>query len=109
MKLLSPEAQRSISVGDPVMKSALKEHLLEVIQQFNDQKKEFYEPERLTDDYADWYIEQLSDAIVVPDVNPTVLMIMCEEMPAYFAGDKTLDEVISTIENRVNLLLREQG
>lgn len=109
MKLLSPEAQRSISVGDPVMKSALKEHLLEVIQQFNDQKKEYYEPERLTDDYADWYIGQLSDAIVVPDVNPTVLMIMCEEMPAYFAGDKTLDEVISTIENRVNLLLREQG
>ena len=109
MKLLSPEAQRSISGGDPVMKSALKEHLLEIVQQFNDQKKVFYEPERLTDEYADWYIGQLSDAVIVPDINPTVLMIMCEEMPAYFAGDKTLDEVISTIENRVNLLLREQG
>ncbi len=109
MKLLSPEAQRSISGGDPVMKSALKEHLLEIVQQFNDQKKVFYEPERLTDEYADWYIGQLSDAVIVPDINPTVLMIMCEEMPAYFAGDKTLDEVISTIENRINLLLREQG
>ena len=109
MKLLSPEAQRSVSFGDPVMKSVLKEHLLETIQQFNNQKKMFYEPERLTDDYADWYIGQLSDAVIVPDINPTVLMIMCEEMPAYFAGDKTLDEVISTIENRVNLLLREQG
>ena len=109
VKLLSPEAQRSVSFGDPVMKSALKEHLLEVVQQFNDQKKVFYEPERLTDEYADWYIGQLSDAVIVPDINPTVLMIMCEEMPAYFAGDKTLYEVISTIENRINLLLREQG
>ena len=36
-------------------------------------------------------------------------MIMCEEMPAYFAGDKTLDEVIGIIENRINLLIREQG
>ena len=87
VKLLSPEAQRSVSFGDPVMKSVLKEHLLETIQQFNNQKKMFYEPERLTDDYADWYIGQLSDAVIVPDINPTVLMIMCEEMPAYFAGE----------------------
>ena len=68
-----------------------------------------HEPERLTDEFADWYISEVSDAIVVPDINPTVMMIMCEEMPAYFAGDKTLDEVIGVIENRINLLMREQG
>ena len=34
---------------------------------------------------------------------------MNEEMPAYYNGQKSFDEVIKIIENRVNLMLSEQG
>ncbi|MBO4650139.1 MAG: hypothetical protein J5653_03005 [Clostridiales bacterium] len=109
MTLLSSDIQHIQSSYDPVMKSAQKDLLLDYISIYNDAAKVSYDMEPIDEGMADRYIEQLSDAIIVPDVNPTVLTIICEEMPAYFAGDKTLDEVISTIENRVNLLLREQG
>ncbi|MBO4748069.1 MAG: hypothetical protein J5607_08460, partial [Clostridiales bacterium] len=109
MTLLSSDIQHVQSSYDPVMKSAQKDLLLDYISIYNDAAKVSYDMEPIDEGMADRYIEQLSDAIIVPDVNPTVLTIICEEMPAYFAGDKTLDEVISTIENRVNLLLREQG
>ena len=107
LTLLTPESQRTLC--DPVMKSIQKENLLRYVQEFNATRMTMHEPERLTDEFADWYISEVSDAIVVPDINPTVMMIMCEEMPAYFAGDKTLDEVIGVIENRINLLINEQG
>ena len=109
MTLLSSDIQHVQSSYDPVMKSAQKDLLLDYISIYNDAAKVSYDMEPIDEGMADRYIDQLSDAIIVPDVNPTVLTIICEEMPAYFAGDKTLDEVISTIENRVNLLLREQG
>ena len=35
-------------------------------------------------------------------------VIMNEEMPAYFEGQKSLDDVIGIIENRVNLMLKER-
>ena len=38
-----------------------------------------------------------------------IIVIMNEEMPAYYSGQKSLDEVIKVIENRVNLMLSEQG
>ena len=109
MTLMSPEIQRTLTVNDPVLKSALKENLLGFIRLYNEREASMDYLPPIDEGMADWYISELSDAIVVPDINPTILSIMCEEMPAYFAGDKSLDEVISTIDNRVNLMLREQG
>ena len=108
MTLLSPESQRSLW-SDPVMKSALRDNLIEYIRLYNEQLLVMPYLDPIPEETADWYISQLSDAVVVPDIHPKILMILCEEMPAYFAGDKTLDEVIGIIENRVNLMLREQG
>ena len=36
-----------------------------------------------------------------------IIVIMNEEMPAYYSGQKSLDDVIAIIENRVNLMLSE--
>ena len=58
---------------------------------------------------VDYYIEQISDAVIVPDIDSEVMVIMNEEMPAYFEGQKSLDEVRAIIENRVNLMLAERG
>lgn len=38
-----------------------------------------------------------------------IIVIMNEEMQAYYSGQKSLDDVIEIIENRVNLMLSEQG
>lgn len=39
----------------------------------------------------------------------TVTMIVSEEMPAYFDGEKSLDEVISVTNCRVGTLVAERG
>ncbi|MBR5973579.1 MAG: hypothetical protein IK020_00180 [Clostridiales bacterium] len=108
MSLLSSDAQRALEYEDPVMKSVQKEKLLGYVHGHNIQEQWMYGSDILPDEVADWYIGQLSDAVVVPDTNPKIFSIICEEMPAYFEGDKTLDEVIAIIENRVNLMIREQ-
>ena len=59
-------------------------------------------------DLAAWYIDQISDAVVVPDTDSSIIIIINEEMPAYFEGQKSLDDVIGIIENRVNLMLKER-
>ena len=109
MTLLSSDTQRSLIAEDPVMKSILEEKLIEYVHSHNISEKWMYGSTFLPDEVAEWYVGQLSDAVVVPDSNPKIFAIICEEMPAYFAGDKTLDEVIGIIENRVNLMIREQG
>ena len=41
--------------------------------------------------------------------DPAVTMIIREEIPAYFEGQKTIDEVIGIIMNRVETYLNERG
>ena len=38
-----------------------------------------------------------------------IIVIMNEEMPAYYEGQKSFDEVCFIIGNRVNLMLSERG
>ena len=56
-----------------------------------------------------FYIRQISDAVVVPDVDSSILVIMNEEMPAYYEGQKSFDEVCFIIGNMVNPMLSERG
>lgn len=46
------------------------------------------------------------DSIRLED--PDIRLILDEEMPSYFDADKPIDEVISVIENRVDLILDER-
>lgn len=47
------------------------------------------------------------DNIVATDY--TVINIINEEIPAYFYGQKSLDDVIAIINNRVKVLQDERG
>ena len=44
---------------------------------------------------------------ILPD--PVELIIIYEEMPAYFAGQKSFDEVTKLINNRATTYLNERG
>ena len=39
----------------------------------------------------------------------SINVVLVEEMPAYFAGQKTLEEVISIMEDRIQTFLDERG
>ena len=108
MTLMSPDIQGCKQRShDPVLKSAQKTAFKEYINNKNNFRDPLYAP--IPDGVVDYYIEQISDAVVVPDIDSEVLVIMNEEMPAYVEGQKSLDEVCAIIENRVNLMLSERG
>ena len=59
------------------------------------------------------YIDDLRDIVMSADrinsTDTTIMIIMREEVQAYFAGDKTLDEVIEVINSRARLYLDERN
>lgn len=41
--------------------------------------------------------------------DPTAMMIVEEEAPGYFTGDRTVDEVIKIIQKRSKAVVQERG
>lgn len=60
------------------------------------------------EDTIDKYEEILQSSYICYDLDPAILAIMNEEIQAYFAGDKTLEEVKVLIEDRVQTVLNER-
>jgi hypothetical protein len=62
-------------------------------------------------DYSvvDSYEDMIYSCSAVLSTDLAITVIVREEMPAYFCGQKTLDEVTSIIENRVQTFLNERG
>ena len=51
----------------------------------------------------------ISSCSAVASLDPSVMIIVKEEMPAYFEGQKTLEEVVSVMENRTQTFMDERG
>ena len=92
----------------PVLKSAQKEVFKERLDAYNLNPSANAYGEAVPEDILDRFIEQISDAVVVPDLDSSVIVIVNEELPAFFEGQKSLDEVVSVVENRLNLMLKEK-
>ena len=110
LKMMSPEIQILDELGNPVLKSTFRTALENYIIDNNKRMSGRNDPTGfvMSKDMVDWYIDQVSDAITVPDTDSAAIVIMNEEMPAYFEGQKSLDDVIKITENRVNLMLKER-
>ena len=93
MKMMSPEVQLLAEWYDPVLLSAQKENFSGIITTHNAMVKAQKEGTTFPEEAVDAYIGQISDAIVVPDINSSIIVIMNEEMPAYFENQKSFDEV----------------
>ena len=109
MKMMSPEVQSMSDMYDPVLLIAQKENFNSFVSTYNARVKAAGEGKLFPEKAVDAYIGQISDAVVVPDVDSSILVIMNEEMPAYYEGQKSFDEVCFIIGNRVNLMLSERG
>ena len=67
---------------------------------------------QVIDSIANYSIIDSGDDMIIDRKNMTdasIMIIMREEVQAYFAGDKTLDEVIEIINNRARTYYGERG
>ena len=110
--LSSPEIQCRLSnILDPVSEQALrlKSDIIVDENNRNNRNSPLAGPGGWPSDAVDHYIGQVSDAVAVPDVDSTVLVILDEEIQPYLEGQKSLDEVIRAAESRINLMIDERG
>ena len=61
----------------------------------------------LTQEQADAFRDYVNSAAVAGSYDEDIMNIITEEAAAYFAGDKTADEVADLIQNRVTIYLGE--
>lgn len=122
--LISEEIQYDFGMFDgasPVRESSFDQASHDVIDLYNDMY-EMYSSMYTTGelrimnlpwhsvDYsvADGYKEVLKSCTYINFTDPSIVSIVREEMPSYFCGQKTLDEVISTINDRTQVFLDER-
>lgn len=63
----------------------------------------------INQDIIENYSTFIENASFYYSTDYTITMIISEEMPAYFDGQKSLDEVISVINSRVGTMVAERG
>ena len=110
--LMSPQIQSTVSrFMDPVSEDGLRLKSDIIVAENNRHNREsaLVGPEGWPTDAVDHYIEQVADAVKVPDVDTSVLVILDEEIQPYLEGQKSIDEVIDIAENRINLMIDERG
>ena len=123
--LLSSDVQgyyAQSSKGSPVLVSAFDAFAEAIIDDYNravtvDRNRMSYEAMELYGshttelDYSaiDDYKAMIASCSTISTTDTAISVIIKEEMPAYFSGQKTIDEVIDIIENRVQLFLNERG
>ncbi len=115
--LLSEDIQSQINSGWPsVMREVSRNAIAESIAR-NNEEAENYEPiadwdegpDVLDTRATDWYCDAMDSALPSVYCDPDILKVMFEEIQPYFAGQKTLDEVIPIIEDRCSTIINERG
>lgn len=66
-----------------------------------------YEVKHITQEQADWFKDYVNGAEISGIYDSDLYEIINEEAAAYFAGDKSADEVAKLIQNRVSIYLGE--
>ncbi len=99
-------------IQSPINKDAFEQINIESLDYVNKameyESSIFNDPyTRATEDNINAYVDMASSIDHLIISNGDVEVILYEEMQAYFAGDKTLDEVIDIINSRISLIYEE--
>ena len=121
---LSDSVQESFSVSGgeiPVNKESFRKASNAAVDKYNavyEKNKAMYKPNELIENGMPWHsidkaavddFEQMINSCErLSSSDPAISRIMDEEMPAYFTGQKTLDEVIKIMQDRVQTVLNER-
>lgn len=122
---LEDSSQRLISNEFPIKNDILDEIIMASIEETNaffESILQYLSPEEAAaaltyvdsvELYDESYVQDLHDMIdstsYVYRNNPDVMAVLSEELPAFFEDQKTLDEVIVIIEDRINTMSEEQS
>ena len=123
--LLSEEIQRSFGLYEettPVRQTAYEAAASEAIEKYNSVYKRYknqYTRDMLFEMRYPFceidkkavsdYEQMLRSCSVIDEGDAAITIIIKEEMPAYFTGQKSLDEVIKIINDRAKTYLNERG
>jgi len=113
--LLSDDIQRTLEINIPVSRKCAKDLFLDEIRSHNSSVDEGYNDsvfaghsKKIDESLAGRYIDQLSAASTSCFVYNSISMIIYEEIPAYFEGQKSFDDVADTINDRAQTVLNER-
>ena len=66
-----------------------------------------YEVAPLTKEQAEQYVDMVNRAVKPAEWDNHIMEIVMEEAAAYFAGDKSVDDVVDVIQKRVGIYVSE--
>ena len=106
---LSEKVQAVIAEGDtnPINKNVYDSSAGKALEKYNKSDVSFGIP--MDESVITSYKEILESASVIVSDDPAVLNIIREEIPAYYLDQKSLDAVISIINNRVTTVIAERS
>ena len=119
--LLSEEIQETIANNgyNPVNRAAFDSVSDKAIDYYNDMYSDEYfygvgvgepsTPDKFSDEDVDAYKKIVESVTTVNTSDASISKIISEEMPAYFSGQKDLDEVVEIMQDRVQKVLDERG
>lgn len=112
--LLSEDIQKTLYMNIPINKKCARDiALMEIAENnknvdANEGNKFAKAGKKLDAALADAYIGQLSTATTSAFVYHSISLIIYEEIPAYFEGQKSFEEVTKTINDRAQTVLNER-
>ena len=112
--LLSEDIQKTLFMNIPINKKCAKDLALLEIEEHNgnvdaNEGNKFAKAGKKVDaSLADKYIEQLSTATTSSFVYHSISLIIYEEIPAYFEGQKSFEDVAKVINDRAQTVLNER-
>ena len=112
--LLSEDIQKTLIMNIPINKKCARDIALLEIEEHNgsvdaNEGNKFAKAgKKLDTALADKYIEQLSTATTSSFVYHSISLIIYEEIPAYFEGQKSFEDVAKVINDRAQKVLDER-
>ena len=112
--LLSEDIQKTLYMNIPINKKCARDiALMEIAENnknidANEGNKFAKVGKKIDNALADKYIEQLSTATTSGFVYHSISLIIYEEIPAYFEGQKSFEDVAKVINDRAQTVLNER-
>ena len=104
---LSDDVQNTIgkSVSNPLSIKACESLSKNTIESFNKANPSTKIDESIIESYK----KVLMSGAVIDNTDPAVLIVIREEVPPYFVDQKSLDDILPIIKNRVTTILAERS
>ena len=114
--LLETQEESENLWSTPISRSALDKQNERLMKQYEEQinvwKPDPHNPQwvptEVTAQLIDDYVKLVESIHIVERKDPTVMLIILEEAPAYFMGQRSVEEVCKNIQNRAKTVLQER-